>query len=141
MVRRRLISSPESWRFLCETAVKFHSGPSGSSVETKVGSPPIVWRTSFLFRSASQPGVADVPDFWHSSVRAIIAALPYFDKIVVIDSFMQHAAAALGQSNPDLAKGLLDMTVPKHKTEMQKAFEEKNEKEEAGEKAEPKGDK
>ena len=54
----------------------------------------------------------------------------------------KDAAAALQTTNPDLAKGLMDMTVsPKQKTEMQKAAEEKNEKEEAGEKVEPKGDK
>lgn len=53
----------------------------------------------------------------------------------------KDAAVALQVTNPDLAKGLMDMTVPKQKTEMQKAAEEKNEKEEAGEKVEPKGDK
>ena len=53
----------------------------------------------------------------------------------------KDAAAALQATHPDLAKGLMDMTVPKQKTEMQKAAEEKNEKEEAGEKVEPKGDK
>ena len=53
----------------------------------------------------------------------------------------KDAAAALQATNPDLAKGLMDMTVPKQKTEMQKAAEEKNEKGEVGEKVEPKGDK
>jgi len=53
----------------------------------------------------------------------------------------KDAATALQQSHPDLAKGLEEMTVTKHKTEMQKAAEEKNEKEEVGEKVEPKGDK
>jgi len=54
---------------------------------------------------------------------------------------LQDSAAALQATNPDLAKGLEVMTVPKHKTDIQKAIEEKNEKEEAGEKVEPKGDK
>ena len=53
----------------------------------------------------------------------------------------KDASAALQQSHPDLAKSLEEMTVAKHKTAMQKANEEKNEKEEAGEKMEPKGDK
>jgi len=53
----------------------------------------------------------------------------------------KDAAAALKQSHPDLAKGLEEMTVAKHKAEIQKAAGEKNEKEEAGEKVEPKGDK
>ena len=53
----------------------------------------------------------------------------------------KDAAAALQQSHPDLAKSLEEMTVAKPKTEMQKAIGEKNEKEEAGEKVEPKGDK
>ena len=53
----------------------------------------------------------------------------------------KDAAAALQTTNPDLAKGLMGMTVAKQKTEMQKATEEKNEKEEVGEKVEPKGDK
>ena len=53
----------------------------------------------------------------------------------------KDAAAVLQATNPDLAKGLMDMTVPWQKTGMQKAAEEKNEKKEAGEKVEPKGDK
>ncbi|MCX5715156.1 MAG: hypothetical protein NT033_10275 [Candidatus Omnitrophica bacterium] len=53
----------------------------------------------------------------------------------------KDAAAALQQTHPDLAKSLEEMTVAKHKTDMQKTAGEKNEKEEAGEKAEPKGDK
>ena len=40
----------------------------------------------------------------------------------------KDAATALQAANPDLAKGLMDLTVPKQKTEMQKATEEKNEK-------------
>lgn len=52
----------------------------------------------------------------------------------------KDAAAALQQTHPDLAKGLEEMTVAKHKTEMQKAIEEKNEKEEVGEKTEPKSE-
>ncbi|MCX5696407.1 MAG: hypothetical protein NTU54_00285 [Candidatus Omnitrophica bacterium] len=51
----------------------------------------------------------------------------------------KDAAAALRLTRPDLAKSLDEMTVPK--TEMQKAVEEKNEKEEVGEKVEPKLDK
>ena len=35
----------------------------------------------------------------------------------------KDAAAALQATHPDLAKGLMDMTVPKQKTEMQKAAE------------------
>ena len=35
----------------------------------------------------------------------------------------KDAAAALQATRPDLAKGLMDMTVPKQKTEMQKAAE------------------
>jgi hypothetical protein len=54
---------------------------------------------------------------------------------------LQDSAAALRQTHPDLAKSLEEMTVPKQKTEMQKAAKEKNEKEEVGEKVEPKGDK
>jgi len=54
---------------------------------------------------------------------------------------LKDSAVALQQSHPDLAKGLEEMIVAKHKTEMQKASEEKNEKEEVGEKVEPKGDK
>lgn len=53
----------------------------------------------------------------------------------------KDASAALQQTHPDLAKSLEEMSVAKHKTGMQKANEEKNEKEEAGEKTEPKGDK
>ncbi|MGA2775887.1 MAG: hypothetical protein ABSE81_07530 [Candidatus Omnitrophota bacterium] len=53
----------------------------------------------------------------------------------------KDAATALQVRHPDLAKGLMDMTVPKQKTEMQKMAGEKNEKEEVGEKVEPKGDK
>jgi len=52
----------------------------------------------------------------------------------------KDAAAALQQSHPDLAKSLEEMTVVKNKTEMQKMTEEKNEKEEAGEKVEPKSE-
>jgi hypothetical protein len=52
----------------------------------------------------------------------------------------KDAAAALKQSHPDLAKSLEEMTVAKHKTEMQKMTEEKNEKEEIGEKVEPKSE-
>ena len=52
----------------------------------------------------------------------------------------KDAAAALQQSHPDLAKSLEEMTVAKHKSEMQKAIEEKNEKEEIGEKVEPKSE-
>lgn len=39
----------------------------------------------------------------------------------------KDAAAALAQTNPDLAKSLEDMTVPKHKTEIQKTIEGKTE--------------
>jgi hypothetical protein len=53
----------------------------------------------------------------------------------------KDAAAALQQTHPDLAKSLEEMAVAKHKTGIQKAVEEKNEKEEVGEKVEPKGDK
>ena len=53
----------------------------------------------------------------------------------------KDAATALQQTHPDLAKSLEEMSVAKHKAGMQKANEEKNEKEEAGEKTEPKGDK
>lgn len=52
----------------------------------------------------------------------------------------KDAAAALKQTHPDLAKSLEEMTVAKHKTGMQKANEEKNEKEEVGEKVEPKSE-
>lgn len=52
----------------------------------------------------------------------------------------KDAAAALQQTHPDLAKGLEEMTVVKHKTEMQKMTEEKNEKEEVGENVEPKSE-
>lgn len=50
------------------------------------------------------------------------------------------ASAALMQSRPDLAKSLEEMTVPKHKVMMQNMAGEKNEKEEAGEKLEPKSE-
>ena len=52
----------------------------------------------------------------------------------------KDAAAALQSTRPDLAKSLEEMTVAKQKTEMQKATEEKNEKEEVGEKVEPKSE-
>ncbi len=44
----------------------------------------------------------------------------------------KDAATALQQIRPDLAKSLEEMTVAKHKAEIQKATEEKNEKEEVG---------
>ena len=47
------------------------------------------------------------------------------------------AAAALEKSNPDLAKGLEQMSETRHKKAMQSSIQEKNEKEEVGEKAEP----
>jgi len=53
----------------------------------------------------------------------------------------QDAAAALKQSHPDLAKDLEAMTMVKHKTEMQGMAGEKKEKEEVGEKVEPKSEK
>jgi len=53
---------------------------------------------------------------------------------------LKDAAAALQQTRPDLAKSLEEMTVAKHKTEMQKAIEEENEKEEVGENVEPKSE-
>jgi hypothetical protein len=49
----------------------------------------------------------------------------------------KDAAAALQQSRPDLAKSLQELTVAKHQTEIEKANEEKNEKEEVGETVEP----
>ena len=52
----------------------------------------------------------------------------------------KDAAAALAQSHPDLAKSLEEMTVVKDKAEIQKAVGEKNEKEEVGEKVEPKSE-
>lgn len=52
----------------------------------------------------------------------------------------KDAATALQATRPDLAKGLMDMTVPRQKTKMQKAIGEKNEKEEVGEKVEPKSE-
>ena len=54
---------------------------------------------------------------------------------------LTDSAAALQKSNPDLAKGLQEMCVDKPKDEMQKMMQEKKEKEEVGEKVEPKGDK
>ncbi len=54
---------------------------------------------------------------------------------------LQDASVALQQSNPDLAKGLQDMCKSKSKSEMKNMMQEKNEKEEVGEKVEPKGDK
>ena len=53
----------------------------------------------------------------------------------------KDAAAALQQSNPDLAKGLTEMSESGPKKEMQKMMQEKNEKEEVGEKVEPKSEK
>lgn len=52
----------------------------------------------------------------------------------------KDAAAALAQSHPELAKSLEELTAPKPKTEMQTMPGEKNEKEEAGEKVEPKSE-
>ncbi|MDD5477923.1 MAG: hypothetical protein PHG87_07005 [Candidatus Omnitrophica bacterium] len=52
----------------------------------------------------------------------------------------KDSAAALQINHPDLAKGLMALTVPKQKTAMQKSAEEKNEKEETGEKVEPKSE-
>jgi len=45
---------------------------------------------------------------------------------------LYDSAAALQQSHPDLAKGLLEMCKSKTKSEMQNMMQEKNEKEEAG---------
>jgi hypothetical protein len=53
---------------------------------------------------------------------------------------LQDAATALQQSNPDLAKGLQGMCEGKSKGEMHKMMQEKNEKEEVGEKVEPKSE-
>ena len=53
---------------------------------------------------------------------------------------LQDASAALQKSNPDLANGLQEMCKSKSKGEMKEMMEEKNEKEEVGEKEEPKGD-
>jgi len=52
----------------------------------------------------------------------------------------KDAAAALQQTYPDLAKSLEEMTVAKHNTGMQKMMQKKNEKEEVGEKTEPKSE-
>ena len=52
----------------------------------------------------------------------------------------KDAATALQQTRPDLAKSLEELTVVKQKTEMQKMTEEKNEKEEVGERVEPKSE-
>jgi regulatory protein YycI of two-component signal transduction system YycFG len=54
---------------------------------------------------------------------------------------LNDSAAALQQSNPDLAKGLQGICANKSKATMNKMMQEKNEKEEAAEKIEPKGDK
>jgi len=51
---------------------------------------------------------------------------------------LKDAAVALQQSNPELAKGLEEMSEAKPKQETQKMMQEKNEKEEVGEKVEPK---
>ena len=53
---------------------------------------------------------------------------------------LKDAATALKQSNPDLAKGLEEMSEAKPKQEMKKMMQEKNEKEEVGEKVEPKSE-
>ncbi len=53
---------------------------------------------------------------------------------------LQDASAALQKSNPDLAKGLQEMCAGKPKSEMQKMMQEKKEKEEVGEKVEPKSE-
>jgi len=53
---------------------------------------------------------------------------------------LKDAAAALKQSNPELAKGLEEMSEAKLKQEMHKIMQEKNEKEEVGEKVEPKSE-
>jgi hypothetical protein len=53
---------------------------------------------------------------------------------------LQDASTALQKSNPDLAKGLQEMCAGKPKSEMQKMMQEKNEKEEVGEKVEPKSE-
>ena len=62
-LRSRLISSPERMRFFSETAVKFHSAPSRSSMEMKVGSPPMVRRTSesVSLRSTVRPSWSMAP--------------------------------------------------------------------------------
>ena len=51
--RNLRMRSSASARLVGPTAAIFHSGDSRSSTETKVGSPPIVSRTSPAFRSAS----------------------------------------------------------------------------------------
>lgn len=53
---------------------------------------------------------------------------------------LKDAATALQLSNPDLAKGLEEMSEGKPKREMQKTIQEKSEKEEVGEKVEPKSE-
>jgi hypothetical protein len=53
---------------------------------------------------------------------------------------IKDAAVALQQSNPDLAKGLQEMCKGKPNSEMQNMMQEKNEKEEVGEKVEPKSE-
>ncbi len=50
---RRRTSAPASRRLSAPSAVKFHSTPSMSSIDTNVGSPPIVKRTSQAARSSS----------------------------------------------------------------------------------------
>ena len=54
---------------------------------------------------------------------------------------LQDASVVLQQSNPDLAKGLQEMCKSKSKSQMQSMMQEKNEKEEIGEKVEAEGDK
>jgi len=51
---------------------------------------------------------------------------------------LQDSAAALQKTNPDLAKGLLEKAEGKNKREMHNMMQEKYEKEEIGEKVEPK---
>ena len=53
---------------------------------------------------------------------------------------LQDSAAALQKTNPDLAKGLQEMCAGKPKSEMQNMMQEKKEKEEIGEKVEPKSE-
>ena len=49
----RCVSTPASSRLRGESAAMFHSGPSMSSIDTKVGSPPCVSRTSCASSSPS----------------------------------------------------------------------------------------
>lgn len=144
--------------------VVFVSGASFAQTAPAAGKDPSAWKArheakmkvlqdSAAALKQAQPDLAKkITDLVNEETNESKAKLEGSQKKVTKDSaewkakhearaqLFKDAAAALQLSHPDLAKSLEEMTVHKNKTEMQKAAEEKNEKEEAGEKVEPKSE-